>query len=285
MRGHYAALLTIAIWGTTFVSTKVLLGAFLPIEILFSRFLIGYLALLLISGHPIKFHNWKEEGVFAASGLTGVCLYYLLENIALTYTLASNVGVIVSAAPLFTAVLSSLMKRDEKIGGRFFLGFVMAIAGIAMISLNGSSMDINPTGDLLALIAAFIWAIYSLLTKRISAYGYDIIKTTRRTFFYGLIFMLPVLVISDAMPEIERFRNAGNILNMLYLGLGASALCFVTWNYAVSKLGAVATSTYIYLVPVITIIFSAIFLSEPMTILMVAGTALTLMGLAISQRK
>ena len=72
---------------------------------------------------------------------------------------------------------------------------------------------------------------------------------------------------------------------MLCLGFGASALCFVTWNYAVSKLGAVATSSYIYLVPVITIIFSAIFLSEPVTLMMAAGTVLTLGGLALSQKK
>lgn len=285
MKGHYAALLTITIWGTTFVSTKVLLNEFLPIEILFSRFLVGYIALFLISRHAISFHSWKEEGLFAAAGLTGVCLYYLLENIALTYTLASNVGVIVSAAPLFTAILSLVLKRNERAGGRFYIGFAMAIAGILLISMNGSSMDINPKGDVLALLAAFIWAIYSLLSKRISTLGYDVVRTTRRTFFYGLLFMLPILLLSDATMALERFGDARNILNMLYLGFGASALCFVTWNYAVSKLGAVATSSYIYLVPVITIIFSAIFLSEPVTLMMAAGTVLTLGGLALSQKK
>ena len=75
------------------------------------------------------------------------------------------------------------------------------------------------------------------------------------------------------------------MLNLLYLGFGASALCFVTWNFSVKVLGAVKTSVFIYLVPVITIIFSAIILKEPVTLMMAAGTILTLLGLFISERK
>ena len=154
-----------------------------------------------------------------------------------------------------------------------------------MISLQGNDVSINPKGDLLALLAAFLWAIYSILSKKIGTYGYSIIQTTRRIFLYGIAAMLPILILSDASMNAERFCSAKNILNLLYLGLGASALCFVTWNYTVSRLGAVKTSIYIFLVPVITLVFSAIFLSEPLSALMIAGTALVLVGSALSKKE
>lgn len=110
--GHLAALVTILIWGTTFISTKVLLVDFEPIEILFFRFVLGFLALLIVYPHRMKGTNKRQEAVFAAAGLCGVCLYYLLENIALTYTMASNVGVIISIAPFFTAMLSHLVTKE-----------------------------------------------------------------------------------------------------------------------------------------------------------------------------
>ena len=126
------------------------------------------------------------------AGLCGVCLYYLLENIALTFTMASNVGVIISVAPFFTALLSRLfLKQEERLNIGFFIGFLVAIAGIALISFNGSALHLNPAGDLLALLAAFIWACYSILTRKISSYGYNTILTTRRVFLYGLLFMIP----------------------------------------------------------------------------------------------
>ena len=130
LKGNYSALLTVLIWGTTFVSTKVLLEAFLPIEILFFRFVLGFLALLVISPHFLKVDSLKRELVYAAAGLTGVCLYYLFENIALTYTLAANVSVMVSIAPFFTAILTRLFQKDrEGIHPRFFIGFIIAISG------------------------------------------------------------------------------------------------------------------------------------------------------------
>ena len=90
--GHLCALLTIIIWGTTFISTKVLLVDFQPVEILFFRFVMGLLALLIIYPHRLTGMTRNQEFTFVAAGLCGICLYYLLENIALTYTMASNVG-------------------------------------------------------------------------------------------------------------------------------------------------------------------------------------------------
>lgn len=284
--GHLAALFTILVWGTTFISTKVLLADFQPVEILFFRFVLGLLALLAADPRPLKRTTAKQELTFAAAGLCGVCLYYLLENVALTYTMASNVGVIISVAPCFTALLSRLfLQQEEKLGVRFFAGFGVAMAGIVLISLNGSALQLNPVGDLLALLAAFLWACYSILTKKIAGFGFRTILTTRRVFCYGILFMIPALFLFGFRLDLGRFANPAYLLNILFLGLGASSLCFVMWNAAVKLLGAVKTSVYIYLVPVITVAASVLILQEPFTWMTAAGTALTLAGLLLSESK
>lgn len=284
--GHLAALLTIVIWGTTFISTKVLLTDFQPVEILFFRFIMGFCALLIACPRPLKATDRKQEITFAAAGLCGVCLYYLLENIALTYTLASNVGVIISVSPFFTAILSQLLtKQEEKLHIQFFVGFVLSMLGICLISFGGTHLSFNPIGDLLSLSAAFVWACYAVLTKKISSFGYSTILTTRRVFFYGILFMIPAVFFFDFHWQLSRFANPVYLLNILFLGLGASALCFVTWNLAVKILGAVKTSIYIYMIPVITVITSALILKEEITGAALLGTALTLSGLLLSENK
>ncbi len=282
--GHLAALLTIVIWGTTFISTKILLVDFQPVEILFFRFVMGFLVLLVAYPKRLKTADYKQKLTFVAAGLCGICLYYLLENIALTFTLASNVGVIISVAPFFTAILAHLfMKSEEKLRTQFFVGFFVAMIGIILISFNGSKLKLNPMGDLLAVAAALVWACYSILTRKISSFGYPVILSTRRTFFYGILFMIPTLFFFNFQPNLSRFVNMTYLFNILYLGVGASALCFVTWNFAVKELGAVKTSVYIYMVPVITVVTSVLILHERLTLLAGAGTVLTLIGLFLSE--
>lgn len=286
IQGHLFSLFTIFIWGTTFISTKILLKAFTPIEILFIRFVIGYFALLALYPHRLKLKERKQELYFAGAGLCGITLYFLLENIALTYTLASNVGVIISIAPFFTAIFAHLLLAGEKMRAQFFIGFAVAVAGIFLISFNGSSqLKLNPMGDILAILAAVVWAIYSVLTKKISGYHYHTISVTRRIFFYGLLFMMPVLFIFKFEPDIGQIVKPVNLFNIIFLGFGASAICFVTWNYALKILGAVKTSVYIYMVPVITVITSVLILHETITGTAVLGILLTLAGLFISEIK
>ncbi len=285
-KGHCAALITIFIWGMTFISTKILLEAFEPVEILFFRFVMGFAALWAVFPKKMHITDKKQEVTFAAAGLCGVCIYYLLENVALTDTLASNVGVIVSVSPFFTALLTHFfIKENEKLGGLFFVGFVVAITGIGIMTFQGKAVEIRPKGDMLALAAAAVWACYAVLTRKISQYGYNSIQTTRHIFLYGILFMIPALFVFPFEPDLQRFFHMPYTAHMLFLGLGASALCFVTWGIAIKSLGAIKTSVYIYIVPVITIATSAIVLKEPVTPMTVLGTAMTLAGLFLSERK
>ncbi|MEC2211587.1 DMT family transporter [Bacillus paralicheniformis] len=284
--GHLAAVITIIIWGTTFVSTKLLLEDFAPVDILFYRFLIGLIVLIMVHPHVLTFRSWRQEALFAGAGLCGVTLYFLLENIALTLTYASNAGMIVVVIPMITAVLAHFFLSGEKLEPRFFIGFAAAFTGLALIFFNGQMMlKLNPLGDILAAASAFVWAAYAILMKKISTFGYHTIQCTQRIFLYGLLFMVPALFLFDFRFDASPFASPANWLNILFLGAGASALCFVTWNWSVGVLGAVKTSAYIYMVPVITIAASVVILQEKLTWVAFCGGALTLAGLYISESK
>lgn len=284
--GYFAAMMTMLIWGTTFVSSKILLQSFTPVEILLMRFLLGYAALWLVYPHRIHLGNLREESLFAAAGLCGVTLYYLLENTALVFTYAANVGIIIAVAPLFTAIFAHIFLKGERLHTTFFIGFITVFAGVVLVTLNGRLvLKVNPLGDLLALIAAAVWAAYSILMKKISASQYGTVVITRKVFFYGIVFMVPAALCFGFHPAIAKLIVAQNIFNLLFLGLGASALCFVTWNFAVAKLGAVKTSVSIYLVPLITLTASVLILHEQITPMAVAGAVLTIAGLFLSEQK
>lgn len=282
--GHAMALVTAVIWGCTFVSSKVLLESFTPIEVMFFRFVLAYIALWIMKPKLLRTGSIKRELGFAAAGLTGVTLYFVCENVALTYTQASNVGVIVSVAPMFTAVLSSIFFKSEKPGHKFYVGFLISIAGIALISFNGAAvLKLSPMGDALTVAAALSWAVYSLIMIRLNGYGYGTLLCTRRVFFYGLVFMTPLLFVMESGFDPGRFASVPVVLNFLFLGLVASALCYVFWNRAFEILGAVKTNVYIYLVPVVSIVASAVIIREKITWISALGAVLTLMGLWFSQ--
>lgn len=282
--GHIIALCTILVWGTTFISSKILLKDFSPVEILFIRFVIGFVALFFFYPHRFRPREWKHELYFMGAGLCGTTLYYLLENIALTYSFASNIGVIVSIAPFFTAIFAHFFLYGERLCPQFFIGFVAAISGIVLISFNGSTvLKLNPLGDLLAVLAAAIWGVYSVLVRKVADFGYNTIQTTRRMFFYGIIFMIPALFLMDFSPDWALFLKPVNLFNILFLSIIGSAACFATWNLATKYIGAVKTNVYIYFSPVVTIITSALVLKEKITAVALIGTALALSGLVLSE--
>ena len=288
-QGHLAALFTILVWGSTFISTKVLLESFSPFEIMVYRLVMAVVALCIISPprlsrERLNFRVLRSEWRFMAAGLCGVTLFILFQNLALSYTQAANVSVLISAAPLFTALLSRLV-LSEKLKANFFIGFTVAMAGIILIAFNGRFvLKLNPLGDLLSLLAALVWAFYSVLIKKINAPQSEAFAGTRKVFFNGLLFTLLLLPLFDFHPGLERLAVPANLLNLLFLGVVASALCYVTWNIAVHLLGPVKTSSYIYVIPVVTIAISALVLHESITLVAGMGIALILIGMALSER-
>ena len=166
---HILALATIFVWGTTFVSTKVLLSHGLtPPEIMFYRFIIAY-ALVWIFTRKVWADTWRDELLLAVAGFTGGTLYFLAENTAIDYSITSNVALVVCVTPVLTALLTSICYK-ERITARLVVGSVVALSGVGFVVLNGTVLHIHPLGDALALVAAMAWAVYSVVIRRFDGY-------------------------------------------------------------------------------------------------------------------
>ncbi|OEF96997.1 DMT family transporter [Desulfuribacillus alkaliarsenatis] len=285
VNGYLLAFLTVLIWGTTYIFTKNLLNHLSPFEILMYRFLIAYGLLLLIYPKFDFSFAWKVEGLFFLLGLLGVTSYFLLENIALSFTQASNVGLIVSAIPLFAAIVAHFMHKDERFQKDQLFGFMVAITGIFLVIFNGAYLlDVSPTGDLLALLCAVIWAVYSNLLKKVDN-SMSPILMARKTFFYGILTMTPIMLFNGVSVQFASIRSMEVIGSILFLALLASILAFVMWNKAIKLIGSVKTTTFIYLVPLITMVSSAIFLKEQITGIMIIGAVLILFGVHLGTNR
>ena len=159
LRGNLSivtALCVCAIWGETFVSTKIVLGeGLMPSDIFFYRFLLGYVCIWAFSYKRLWADNWQDELLLLILGIMGGSLYFLTENMALMFSTASNVAILVGSTPLITAVLMALFYKDERMCTRQMVGSLLAFGGMALVILNGQVMlHLNPKGDILALCAS-----------------------------------------------------------------------------------------------------------------------------------
>lgn len=279
--GHLGALVCVTMWGVSFVSTKVLLNLGMqPVEIYIYRFILAYLLILLIKRGRWWCNSWRDEGLMLMCGLLAGSIYFLLENFALRYTLVTNVSLLTSTSPLITALLVGLMYKSERPGSGMLLGSGVAFLGVGCVIFNSSfSIEINPLGDLLALASAFSWALYSLILKQLNV-NYDVWFITRKTFFYGVLTAIPFLWVEPPHYSLgEFFSTPSAIINIVFLGIGASLIAFVLWAATVKRVGAVKANNYIYLQPVITLVVSVVALGECVSIVGYAGCALILIGL------
>ena len=280
---YLIAIIVIFIWSITFISTKILLNKLNPAEIMFYRYIIAYISLILV--YP-KFHKSsgpKEEILFLLTGIFGGTLYFLSENYALKFSLASNVGLLVASAPLLTAMVAHILMKDEKVEKGWYIGALVALIGVALVVFNGQFiLKLNPLGDFLAIFAAFSWAIYSILIKKIGNL-YNGIYITRKVFFYSIITMIPTLFFTGCDLEIAVLFDLSIILNLLFLGILASSICFVLWNKVIMVIGAVKSNNFIYLIPFVTMISSAIMLKENIKFISILGGVLIILGVYISE--
>ena len=196
---HVLALVTAAVWGSTFVSTKILLANGLsPAKIMVIRFSIAYLLILLLSHRPLFSRKLSDELLMIGAGITGGSLYFLAENSALIYTQASNVAIIIAVTPLLTAIAAHFFSRGERFSRTLATGSVIALAGVVLVVLNGRFvLHLNPKGDMLTIAAAVLWALYSIIIARLQR-RYSSLFITRKVFFYGIVTLLPYLFIHEA---------------------------------------------------------------------------------------
>ncbi len=283
---HIIALLTAIIWGTTFISTKVLLRAGLhPEDILFYRFALAYAGIWFFCEKRLFAKTVRDEGLFVLLGIFGGSLYFLTENIALEHTLASNVSLLVSVAPLLTAILSHFFLKNEQISRNLITGSLVALAGVALVVFNGSFiLQVNPLGDFLSISAALCWAVYTILLKRIENH-YSTLFIIRKVFFYGILTILPVFAFNPLTTDTNILFQPTVTANLLYLGFIASLACYFLWNISLKHLGTMKTTNYIYFIPLVTLITSFLVLDERITWVALMGAGCILGGIFWAERR
>jgi drug/metabolite transporter (DMT)-like permease len=277
VKGHLFALVTITIWSSTFIVSKILLASMTPLQILTIRFAIAIVFLSIMHPRFRKPVSIREELLFLGIG-AALVFYFICENSALMLTFTSNVSLIVATIPLITGALSAAFSKTLFFTRRRMTGFVLAYLGVALIIVTGNRLQgIKPAGDFLALAAAVLFAFYSLLMEK-TPVGSHLIQLTRKVFIYGF-FVLMVVSLARRDLAMPWPLTSHMVISLLFLGIVASSLAFILWNHAIKAIGPEKTNQYIYLIPVVTTLMSSVMLGEPVTGATVAGAVLILLGL------
>ncbi len=283
---HLVAFATVAIWGCTFVSTKVLmLNGLSPAQIFTLRFLIAYVMMLAVYHSRLWADSWRDELKMMLLGISGGSLYFLSENEAMNFTSTTNTSLIVCSCPLFATLLVRLVYRSTtRISMMQLGGSLLAFAGMVIVVLNGRFvLHLSPLGDALAFTACLSWSVYSLLMKWVSAkYGAAFI--TRKVFFYGVLTIVPYYIFYPTLPTAAVLTKPVVMGNLAFLGCLASMICFLTWNWCISKLGAVKATNWVYFNPITTMIFASWVLGEKITPYFLAGATCILLGMFVADR-
>lgn len=283
---HLVAFATVAIWGCTFVSTKVLmLNGLSPAQIFTLRFLFAYVMMLAVYHSRLWADSWRDELKMMLLGISGGSLYFLSENEAMNFTSTTNTSLIVCSCPLFATLLVRLVYRSTtRISMMQLGGSLLAFAGMVIVVLNGRFvLHLSPLGDALAFTACLSWSVYSLLMKWVSAkYGAAFI--TRKVFFYGVLTILPYYIFYPTLPTAAVLTKPVVVGNLAFLGCLASMICFLTWNWCISKLGAVKATNWVYFNPITTMIFASWVLGEKITPYFLAGATCILLGMFVADR-
>ena len=282
---HLGALLTVTAWGVSFVSTKVLLEHGInPTEVYVVRTLLAYLLVLCVCHKRIFSNSLRDELLFVSCGLCAGSLYFIAENTALEYTLVSNVSLIVTLSPLITTLLVGAIYKNERPGKGVLMGSLIAFLGVGCVIFNSSFvLDVKPLGDLLSLSAAVCWSVYSLVLRKLSAF-YTVMFISRKTFFYGMVTASPFLIAIPEHTPLDVYLQFDVWSNFLFLGVFCSMIAFIIWAFTVKGLGAIKANNYLYVQPIITLIASALLLSEKVSIVGYVGCSLILLGVWISDR-
>ncbi len=300
---HLFAIVTITFWGTSFVSTKVLINhGFSAIQIFFIRFVFTYLILLATSHKKFLSDSLKDELKFLLGGLTGGTLYFLTENSALALSQSSNVSLIVCTNPLFIMLAGVLFFKRETLCRRQIIGSLITFVGMVLVVLNGKFiLKLSPIGDLLAFGAAIAWVVYAYSTDKIRS-KYGTFFSIRKIFFYAVLTSVPLMLadyfglggasaqttadLGAAHPiPWEAFKEPVVIGNFLCLGIFASLCGYLLWNKVMERLGTVLASNYIYAIPLVTMITAAITIGEHISAVAIAGAAAIVTGMVMAEYK
>ncbi len=226
-------------------------------------------------------HFWKLLGI----GIVGNLIYQMLFIVGLDLTFSANAAVMLGTIPIWVALLSQLF-TDEKLNRNQIIGIALAFIGVTLIIVGGSNSlsfaSETFIGDLIALMAAISWAVYTILSKKYLKH-YNSTQYSAFMSIIGIITLgavgLPFLIKVD-FSQVSTFAYGG----LLYSGLLSVGIAYLIWNHGIIKIGAVRTAMYQNLVPVLGVFFGVLILNEPLTILQYFGSSFVILGLVLTRK-
>ncbi len=275
----------VILWASSFIVLKIAFTHFDPMIVIFGRMLIASLCFLLV------FKNLRhidyQPGDWKLLLFMGICepgFYFVFEALALTYTDASQAGMICALLPLMVAV-AARFTLNERISRRTLAGFGLAIIGAVLLSVAASATVTAPNpllGNFLEFMAMICATGYMVSLKKLS-HRYSPWFLTMIQAFVGSLFYFPLLFLpTTTLPT--AFSVPG-IASILYLGIFVTIGAYGLYNYGMSKIPASQASAFVNLIPVITVILGGIFLSERLNMIQYAASAIVIAGVYLSQDK
>ena len=282
---------TVFIWASTFTVIKIGLERITPLNLSFVRsilatfFLLGW---LLLKGHQQEMARALKShlGYVIGLGVVGVALFNIFQNVGIGLTSSGIASLLVAFNPVFILILSAGFLGEEITTGKT-AGIVLGSLGIITVTLLGKNMAVllrsgSFWGNVLALLAAVCWAVYSVMNKSALERYTPLTLTTLAYLFGSLILFFFCFTFEDVSLIFRWSLSSWSIL--LYLGILASGVTFYLWNYALSTMEASRVSVFIFLVPILAIFLGKLILSETITGFTFLGTALVLSGIYLMER-
>lgn len=285
---YLAATLAAVLWGTSFLLTRVTMTQIGPMAVAALRWWITSLLLLTLVAASARTRRafWEalrcEWPLFLGLGVIGEGAAYVLQNLALVHTTTVDVGLIMNAYPILSAVLGVWLLK-EKMTRRAAGGLVLALVGVTLINV-GSLLDPGATaparllGNLLALGATLAGAFYIVAGKRVVVI-YGPLAVTALAGVIGAVSMTPVAAWEGITPGWSPEVWAA----LLALAIGCGAAAYWLWWYAARRMPISRAGVFLYLTPVVSTLLGILVLHEPLTAATAAGAGLVLGGLALVQ--
>ena len=278
------------LWGGNFVIGRAVAGDIPPITLAFLRWSVAFIVFLPIAYSRVKreWHmikaNWPAVIVMA---ITGVACFNTLVYIGVYYTTSINASLMNSSTPIIIYILSFILLK-ERLSKFQLIGTALSLSGVAFILSKGSletllSFSFNK-GDLIVLIAVFCWGVYSLLVKQYAGRlpGYS---TFLVTIALGVIMLLPFTIYELMTTSVEIVWSPSTIGAIVYVGIIASIVAFLSWNNGVVALGANKASIYLNFIPLFAAIFAVLFLDEDLLIAQIIGGLAVICGVILANKK
>ncbi len=288
--GYLFALLATIIWSGNFIVARDLNATFSPISISFFRWLIATIVILPFAYSQLKrdlskiLTQWRLMIVLS---FTGVTIFNTLIYLAAHTSSAFNLSLFAITAPLYVVLFNWLIYKDT-ITLKQAIGFVILLVGLLTLLSKGNpekilDLEFN-TGDLLMAGAASIFAFYSVLIKKKNP-AIGNLSFMSATFILGITMLAPFFFIELMSTEVHLPFSVSSSLQLIYIGVGPSVICYYLWNRSVVEIGSTKAATIYNTLPIFSALFAALILNEPVfliqiisSVIIVGGILLVLLG-------